>query len=372
MAVLDDILAAQQADQNQGLALAAHGAAWANYFNSTPTVDKLRANQNLTNVVADALQNKQNLEAQTSLKAAQIRDVNARHDEFMKQAPLREDLLRAQTAATGAAERRRAAEATIRANDTRALNEDIHAAYRAGIKPGSPAFQDAVFSSIAKNTHADPTHVREAHKLAGGADEVTDPVAFATEGVAMKEAARTAGIKNPKLRNSGGKWVVDESPDVITADQRTADAVARAKALQAAKPPEQLTPKQAGFLGRYDAPVSALSDIQPILKKGGFDLNAQFNGSASEIDKAVVAGKITKDEAEKAAKAIDKFRKASGKQTDYQSHYDEVSAELGALKKQGTPASTEGPKKVTSAQEFHDLPSGAEFIDPQGVKRRKP
>lgn len=218
-----DLLNAVQSQQtepsNQDVVDAVHQSQWANTFQNTPPAEVLRSRVNLADTVNRAFDNKLALAARSDAGALNLMQKNAQFQEFQRQAPLREQLLQAHIDATGATERRKAAEAISQANDTSGLNSDIAAAYGNGIKPGTPEFQQTVFSSIAQHPHADPSHLREVHKLAGGPDDV-DPVAFAQSGMAVKQAMINAGFPNATVKFANGQWEPSEgaNPKAVGAD----------------------------------------------------------------------------------------------------------------------------------------------------------
>ncbi len=232
--LVDQYQQAQQAEANQGLASDIHDVQWANTFSSTPPAEVLRSRVNLADTVNRAVSNKIALQAQGDAKALELMQRTAQFKEYQAQAPLREQLLQARVDATGATERRRAAEATMQANDTAGLNNDIAKAYADGKKPGTPEFAESVFTSIADHPHADKNHLQEIHKLAGGPEDV-DPVAFAQHGLELKNAALSAGFKNPRIKSVGGKLTVEEGPTVVSEAEKIANEVARIKATNTAR-----------------------------------------------------------------------------------------------------------------------------------------
>jgi len=191
--VLEQIQGQQQREVDQGLSRAWHDNQWAEQFTSTPPAEKLRANLNLTDMVDKAVQLKQDLLAQTDLRAMALKAKTAEFDEWQKQAPLREQLLRARVDATGATERRKAEEAALEATQTANLNKGISTLYQNGLRKGSPEFIDAAAQLIADNPHADGGHVMEIGKLAGfGGDTPEEKLSQAVTMVREKEKARLA------------------------------------------------------------------------------------------------------------------------------------------------------------------------------------
>lgn len=120
-------------------------------------------------------------------------------------------------------------------------------------------------------------------------------------------------------------------------------------------PPHQVSPTDQGFISRYSGAVQGVKDVQSILDKGGLNLNSQWNGSDTDIDKAVVAGKITHDEAATAAKALATFRNtvqagtSTKNITNLQPHFDEISGKLSALTPAAQPAGLPSTKPSSNA-----------------------
>lgn len=229
--LLDAVQSQQNQPSNQDVLDAVHTSQWSNTFNNTPSPEVLRNRLNLADVMNRAVTAKQDLAARTDLKALEIKQRTAQMEEFQRQAPMREQLLQAHIDATGATERRKAEEAISQANDTAGLNGDIAQAYRTGLKPGTPEFQDAVFSSIAQHPHADKAHVQSLHTLAGGPDD-QDPVAFAKAGIAYKQALTDAGFTNPRVKFVNGRWSGEETPVVKTDADRLNFEKQKAQAIQ--------------------------------------------------------------------------------------------------------------------------------------------
>jgi hypothetical protein len=191
--VLDQIQGQQQRETDQGLAQAWHDNQWAQQFTSTPPAEKLRANLNLTDMVDKAVQLKQDLLAQTDLKAMALKAKTAEFDEWQKQAPLREQLLRARVDATGATERRKAEEAALEATDTAKLNRGIAALYSKGLRRGTQEFIDGAAQIMADAPHANGNHVMEIGKAVGLlGDTPEEKLANAITLVKEREKAKAA------------------------------------------------------------------------------------------------------------------------------------------------------------------------------------
>lgn len=144
MSALDDYLANEQRTQDQRLGQAIHAADWTQTFNGGQSTEALRAQRNVTELVAQAMERKAQLAAQTDLNAAKIYETNAKTKEFLEQAPLRDAHLRAQIDAAGAATRYKQQQDTATAAQVSELYNDI-----AGIQSpiGTPEHA-ATFSKI--------------------------------------------------------------------------------------------------------------------------------------------------------------------------------------------------------------------------------
>lgn len=88
--------------ENDQLGQAMHAADWTSTFNQPNSTENLRAQRNVTDMVAQALDRKQQLAMQTDANAARIYQINQASRIAAEQAPLRDQLLRAQIGAQGA------------------------------------------------------------------------------------------------------------------------------------------------------------------------------------------------------------------------------------------------------------------------------
>lgn len=155
---LTEILATQQRNQNAALQQASHTASWSNTFQDTPSSEKLRANNNLNDLVATAIEQKQRLLAQADAKAAAAYVAQKKLEEYQRQAPTREKLLNAKvdheiaaTAAIGAHDRFVAAKDTQAMNDVAALAD---AAASMKSNPGTPEHLQEITDLIASHPYA--------------------------------------------------------------------------------------------------------------------------------------------------------------------------------------------------------------------------
>lgn len=88
----------QAQQENQDLGQAMHAADWTSTFHQPNSVENLRAQRNVTDLVAQALQRKQDLAMATDENAAKIYQINQASRIAAEQAPLRDQVLRGQIA----------------------------------------------------------------------------------------------------------------------------------------------------------------------------------------------------------------------------------------------------------------------------------
>lgn len=118
---------------------------WAETFQSTPPAEVLRSRLNLADTMDRAMGNKLRLQAQSDVKALNLLDKTARHDEWIRMAPLREERLKKQIASEGAHE------AFVQQKDTEAM-DDLSGFFRdmgsVTAKPGTPEYQQSLNDAI--------------------------------------------------------------------------------------------------------------------------------------------------------------------------------------------------------------------------------
>lgn len=234
--LLDAVQSQQDEPSNADVLGALHNAQWANTFNNTPSPEVLRNRLNLADVMNRAVTAKQDLAARTDLKALEIKQRTAQMDEFQRQAPMREQLLQAHIDATGATERRKAAEAVVTANDTAGFNEDISSAYQQGLVRGTPDFEHAVFSSLAKHPHANAQHIQQV--IRGTTDTAPDYENMGTEAKQSHDALTAQNVPESDIvyRLSKGHIVAEQrTTPLIAPEQRAADAAAKERVVGAAR-----------------------------------------------------------------------------------------------------------------------------------------
>jgi len=221
MAALDDILAQRTAVDNQNLADAQHAATWTQTFHQPNSVENLRAQRNVTDLVNQAVQGRMALAAQTDRNAQQIYENQAKFGEYQQQAPLRDELLRSKIAAEGAATRYRAQQDAATANDIAGFYHDIsgiqhpvntpeHADAAANILVNHPFA--ATNAEVLKDYHIHSQVVNQANKISQAREDYRNATGFYPQSV---ETTATGGI------NLRGK--ADEPLDVpVSAAKRYA------------------------------------------------------------------------------------------------------------------------------------------------------
>ncbi len=348
-----DQLNDQQAQQDRtDVAQAAHDLQWKNTFVDTPTPDVLRARVNLADTVNRAMDNKLALSARTDAKSLNLMRKTAEFDEWQKQAPLRAALTQARVDATGATERRKAIEAQTQAQHTANLNNGYVDLLQSGAKPGTDDYNIGMAKLVADNPHADPRHIQELSKHFSTPEQT--PEEIVAKAVKLHNLAEANNLENTRvIPGAKGSLTIRQDNPKPTAQETTDAMIARNAAIAEAKRKNTpITPTEAGFVGHYAAPIKALTDASPILQKAGVDANAVWDATTTDnnLGTAIASGKITHDEAQQAAQAIQRFKNASGKKSDYQSHFDEVTAKMKALNPDAVP--TAKPLDVDTAKKL--------------------
>lgn len=236
--LLNQVVTQQTVPSNQDVVGAVGQSQWANTFQNTPPAEVLRSRVNLADTINRAFDNKLALQARSDAGALNLMQKNAQFQEYQRQAPLREQLLQAHIDATGATERRKAAEAISQAQDTSGLNSDIAAAYGDGLKPGTDEFQQALFSSLAQHPHANPQHLQQMLKGVGSDGVPVDYENMGAEAKQSKDALVNAGVPESDIVYETYKGHVvakQRSSPVIDQNQRSLDLANREQIVGAAK-----------------------------------------------------------------------------------------------------------------------------------------
>lgn len=252
------------------LAATAHTSDWANFFNSTPPIEQLRATRNLTDQVNAAMERRAALAAETDAKSQQIYFNAQRFKREQELEPLKMQALQARIDATGATERRKALESQTESEHTAGLNNGMMELYRSGVRRGTPEFQSAAVELLSKYPHAHLDHVSELGKLAGFSDELT-PEQYISESIRFKKLATDQGLTNPTIRTFSGKPVVIEGQSVTSPEDNIKNAVAREKALidvrQSSKPARDDTDKRLTHLESLRMKSNVDNDVKAYLDK---------------------------------------------------------------------------------------------------------
>lgn len=231
--ILDSIAQQQERDDNQAIAGAQHDLNWTSTFRSTPPAEVSRARANYTDAIDRALSNKIALQARTDIGALRLQQKAAEHEEWVKQAPMREQLLRAHIDATGATERRKAEESRMEMTHTTNLNRGMLDFYKNGGQPGTPEAQQTFLGLVADNPLAHPGHLAEIGKSNGFGE--LPPEELASRAAKQKQALIDAGLSNPVVSSTKAGLTFREGKAEVSAAQKTADIVNRVKEVAAAR-----------------------------------------------------------------------------------------------------------------------------------------
>lgn len=368
--IIDQLQEKATRDENEGIAIAAKRASWANTFNSYTPDDKLRENLNLTTAIDNAIRRKQELMAREDLKAQELLHREKKFEQWQADAPLRTELLQRKVASEGAHE------AFVQRKDAEAMADVagfFDAVSRIGAKPGTSEYQAGLNAALQRHPRVIGTQV--------GADALKR---------LQQEHVDIAGLTPPP----GQRFARTEFGED-----------GRAKAIfepipEMAPIPDNFVPTGAtqgksGTSVQYGPPRAERDTVLPSLERerGGhqsaFDRASQRRIQAQRAyDKALLSKnadliELNKDLV-KAADADIKAAKQSLADVDGQIRTHREGAAKDAAQPAGNTSPTQppaatpatnpqtGPLKVSSRADYDGLPSGAEFIDPQGVRRRKP
>lgn len=260
--ILDSIAQDQERADNADVAQAQHDLNWTSTFRSTPPAEVSRARVNYADAFERALTNKIALQARSDIGALRLQQKAAEHEEWIKQAPLREQLLKAHVDATGATERRKAEESRLEMQHTANLNRGMLDFYKSGGQPGTPAAQQAFLGLVADNPLAHPGHLAEIGKSNGMGNKT--PEELAADAATLKQALIDQKIVNPVVSSTKSGLNFREGKPTENAAQKTADMVARVKAIASARgvPPSvtNLYSEKLGEISGVDAEISAETD----------------------------------------------------------------------------------------------------------------
>lgn len=197
--IIDQIQQRETIGQNQRLEQAVHAADWTSAFSQPQSTESLRAQRNVTDLVAQAMERKAQLAAQTDLNAAKIYETNAKTKEFVEQAPLRDELLRGRIAAQGASTKYKAQQDALTLKDTSDFYNGVNA-IQATI--GSREHATAYIENLAAHPMAASTAgVREDIKLH---TQVHDTAAALSKAVADYKAVTGFAPESIETTATGG------------------------------------------------------------------------------------------------------------------------------------------------------------------------
>lgn len=372
---LDQIANDQLRQDSRDVADARANNTWASTFASTPPAEVLRARTNYADAVNRAITNKIALQSRGDAHAMEVMQKTAKFKEYMAQAPLREKLLNARIEATGATERRKAAEATMGAEQTANLNRGMMDFYAQGGRPGTPEAQQTFLGLVADNPMAHPGHLAEIGKSNGFGD--LPPEELAAKAAALKKAATDAGLSNVAIgSNKSGLTLREQKaavdPNAVTdalvnrkaalqaldktPEQKTAEAVDRAKAIAKAK---GLSPSVTNL---YSEKLGEISGLQE-----------QEKGETDVAKKAEIAAKRVKnEELIRSLESIHPDLRASRGIPGIP--VPAASATAPVTQPATVPAAPvpiAGGSAIATKADYDALPAGSEFIW-NGKKGRKP
>lgn len=159
----------------------------------------IQTNQTAQNLYFNSLRlNMQNQEAQMRMQHAN------------EMAPLNIQLKQAQILAEGAAEKRRATEATAQAQDSAGFSQAISDGISSGqVKPQGPGWGAFLANTIASFPNTDPRVISRYGPQMFPGEELT-PEQYVSKAVALKQQATAGGLQNTQVRDYKGNPIVVE------------------------------------------------------------------------------------------------------------------------------------------------------------------
>lgn len=213
-----------------------HASRWAGTFGGQDTniAERSRHNQDIADYATGLAQTRaaaQQQLIQTNQTAQNLWLNTQRLQMQEEQHQMHMAVSAAQLAATGATERRKAAEALAQANDTTAFNQHVSDLITSGVKPQTPEWQAGIADGLAQFSHANPVDVSKYGAQLFPGQKMT-PDEYISKAVALKTAAVANGFKNPRLGEfQGNPTVVEGAPD------KTVDHIAQLQDQLAASTP---------------------------------------------------------------------------------------------------------------------------------------
>jgi len=279
--LLDSIAADTERADNADLAQAQHDLNWTSTFRSTPPAEVSRARVNYTDTIERALSNKIALQARSDIGAIRLQQKAAEHEEWVKQAPLREQLLKAHVDATGATERRKALESKMTMDHTANVSRGMADFYANGGKPGTPDAQRTFLGLIADNPMAHADHTAEIGKANGMGNKT--PEELAADAAALRDSLVQQGVDNFTLGSNRNGVTFRQNKDAMVADAGFKGTPEEARAKYG---PDALLHENAKGIWTVTIPADAQAVAdRAVLKQQG--LNALKPGQQEIIDNLV-------------------------------------------------------------------------------------
>lgn len=335
-------------DENAGLAIAAGKAQWANNFSSYTPDDKLRANLNLETLKSNALQRRMELEARSNLKTQQILESQAKMKNNAELQPLRAELLKQKIATEGAHEefvQRKDAEAMAD------LTGFLKATSRLG-KPGTPAYQDGLNAALQTHPRAIGTQV--------GADALKRLQQDHVDIAGMTPPPGQRYVKTEFTEDGKAKAVFEPVPEGPTTE------------IPPGMVPLSANHGKSGVSIQYGTPKAEKDSLIPSLEKERA-IHVRMLDRAKRIRSKATDPAIMADSDEDIRQSE---KDLSEVESQIRTHREGKAAPQAAADPAAQEAvSSDGKSRIVTVQSketYDSLASGEEFIDPQGVKRRKP
>lgn len=201
-----------------------HASRWAGTFGGQDTniVQRARHNQDINEYAAGLAAKRAEEQArllQTNQTAQNLWLNTQKLQLQQEQHAMHMQVQAAQLLATGATERRKAAEAMAQATDTAGLNQHVADMIASGIKPQSPEWQAGLANGMVQFSHAHPTDISKFGASLFPGQKLT-PEEYIAAAVKLKGQAAAAGFQNPTIREYQGNPNVVEGTVAHTQDPR--------------------------------------------------------------------------------------------------------------------------------------------------------
>lgn len=215
-----------------------HASQWAGTFGGSDTniAERARHNQDITDY-ATALDQKRQAEQAAAIQTNQTaqnlyfnslrlnmqqQEAQMRMQHANEMAPLNIQLKQAQILAEGAAEKRRATEATAQAQDTAGFSQDLADGIAGGVKPQGPGWSALLANTIANYPSTDPKVIARYGPQTFPGEQLS-PEDYVAKAIAVSQAAKAGGLQNAQVRDYKGNPIVVQGtppkPDPISTFQ---------------------------------------------------------------------------------------------------------------------------------------------------------